>query len=95
MCLTILLFFQEYCNFQNNVTKFLSNGAYTVYLIHPIIIVSLTHLYIYVEIETSITSNNDDPVVVGWLVISLLALSISWCVAYCLKQLFPGLKSIL
>jgi peptidoglycan/LPS O-acetylase OafA/YrhL len=33
-----LFFFQRYLNFSSKVTKFLSDAAYTVYLIHPLIV---------------------------------------------------------
>lgn len=39
-------FFQKRCNYSNRCTKFFSDAAYTVYLIHPWIIVPITWSYV-------------------------------------------------
>ena len=46
--ITLLLFlFQEYLNWETAFSKFLSRAAYTVYLIHPLVICGLTALYVW------------------------------------------------
>lgn len=51
LCITLLVYFRKYSNRQGALSKFLVANAYTTYIIHPVIIVSLAvafqgvHLY--------------------------------------------------
>ena len=107
MCLAILVLFQEYMNFCNKFTNFLASGAYGVYLLHPIVIVSLSHVYIYTvyrivpsfdgshnNFQEFVTKGGDVYAPLGWLIMSMMALSITWIMAYSLKQI-PCLNSTL
>ena len=44
----ILDLFQTYADYTNSVLKFLSDAAYTVYIIHPIVVMAATHLFVKV-----------------------------------------------
>jgi hypothetical protein len=48
MCLCILEFFQSYCNYHSVFTDNMSKSAYTVYLIHPLIVTLLTTVFIVI-----------------------------------------------
>merc|ERR1712154_228286 len=48
LCLGIIQFAASYCNFSNGITKFFSQTAYTVYLIHPFVICPV--FYSFIEI---------------------------------------------
>lgn len=45
ICLALLRYFQRRLNFQNGLTNVLSNTAYTIYVIHPPIVVGWTMLF--------------------------------------------------
>lgn len=48
MGLTVLEFLQSHADYSTPSTKFFSDAAYTVYLVHPIIITGLTAVFIEV-----------------------------------------------
>jgi surface polysaccharide O-acyltransferase-like enzyme len=48
MSLAVLLFFQRHLNRRTSTSRFLADSAYTVYLIHPLVIASLTSGFIWV-----------------------------------------------
>jgi glucan biosynthesis protein C len=48
MSLAVLQFFQRYLNFRTPTSRFLADSAYTVYLIHPLVIASVTSGFIWV-----------------------------------------------
>jgi glucan biosynthesis protein C len=48
MCIVTLQFFQQYANFTTRFTRFLSDAAYTVYLIHPLVVTAATACFIQV-----------------------------------------------
>jgi glucan biosynthesis protein C len=48
MSLVVLQFFQRHLNFRTPTSRFLADSAYTVYLIHPLVIASVTSGFIWV-----------------------------------------------
>jgi peptidoglycan/LPS O-acetylase OafA/YrhL len=48
MSLAVLQFFQHYFDFRTPTSRFLADSAYTVYLIHPIVIACVTSGFIWV-----------------------------------------------
>ena len=107
--LTVLDFFQRYMDIENRYTKFFSDAAYTVYIIHPIFIIGLSSLWIkgYESIfgqeikwddnllfsETKIKGGSMT-LGLSWLVSNILVHLFVWPAAYYLRKL-PGLGQIL
>jgi glucan biosynthesis protein C len=48
MSLAVLQFFQRHLNLQTPTSRFLADSAYTVYLIHPLVITSVTSGFVWV-----------------------------------------------
>lgn len=48
MSLVVLELFQSYAEFSTPITRFFSDGAYTVYIIHPIVVTGLTAIFVMV-----------------------------------------------
>lgn len=42
----VLVFFQDFGNFQNSITKFFSRSAYAVYIIHPFVLCPVLYVWI-------------------------------------------------
>ncbi|MEM7066414.1 MAG: acyltransferase family protein [Cyanobacteria bacterium P01_B01_bin.77] len=51
LCMGLLILFREMLNFQNKVLRILSNNAYTVYLIHLLVILYLQLIFAHNSIE--------------------------------------------
>eukprot|EP01084_Bolivina_argentea_P107414 192041_1 len=104
----MLQFAQTYCNATNAFTKFLSQSAYTVYLIHPFIITpiiwsyqELMHfwkgtdfMFCHNESLSKTHLENDALVWLGWIYTVVLSLIIVWPLAWGMRRL-PGLNQIL
>lgn len=63
MSIAVLEFFQTNVNFHNQYTKFLSDAAYTVYLIHPLLVTINTAIFISIYnnmYDDTIQFNPDD-----------------------------------
>jgi hypothetical protein len=106
---TMVDFFQTWCNFQNTATKFLSSAAYAVYLIHPWVVVLCTRCFVYilevadtdvrVYFEKGSTQSHsclgsDANVWMGAIVTSAVIQVLVWPLAAGVRQL-PGLKEVL
>eukprot|EP00553_Chaetoceros_curvisetus_P015952 CAMPEP_0204642828 /NCGR_PEP_ID=MMETSP0718-20130828/177_1 /ASSEMBLY_ACC=CAM_ASM_000674 /TAXON_ID=230516 /ORGANISM="Chaetoceros curvisetus" /LENGTH=515 /DNA_ID=CAMNT_0051663711 /DNA_START=35 /DNA_END=1582 /DNA_ORIENTATION=+ len=106
MSLVLLEFFQSYLDFQNRFTKYMSNAAYTVYIIHPVFVVGVTSIWIaYYESHGNVIEWTDlhstTPIdgggltlMVGWIVSNVLSSVLVWPSASFLRKL-PGLREIL
>merc|ERR1711862_994889 len=107
MNLAVLQIFQEYLNAENKFTNFLSRAAYTVYLIHPLVVVCVTAAYIFVfnsiaghDSRIKFTDGSEvgtgggDYFLVGWLVVNIFSHVIVWPLAWWITQL-PFLNKIL
>jgi len=107
MCITQI--FSAYGNFTNKTTKFFSEAAYGVYILHPVVwpIVSYTYVQLLrannVELSFSLSTDwtivsTDEigtlPLVLGWLYTLFFSNLILWPCAFFLRKL-PGLRSIL
>lgn len=100
--------FQRKANYQTTWTKFYSDAAYTVYLIHPWIVVPLAWSYVLflryicnVDVTFGMNTNgsdtdlgNDAFIWLGWIYVASFSQVIVWPVAWGLRQL-PGLNQIL
>jgi len=82
--LSLLTWFQLRFNTINNFTKWLSNNAYTVYLIHPPIIVGWTIAFHGIAL----------PAAIKWIIVSTLSVVICFIVAS-LIRLLPYAKRVL
>lgn len=106
MSLAVLRFFQTYLDFESKRSKFFSDAAYTVYLIHPCIILSISSLWIKIYESQGYVIEwkelySETPIegggltlVLSWLCCNLLAHLIVWPLAWYLRKL-PGLRQIL
>jgi len=109
MSLLVLVIFEKWMNFETKFTRFLYQGAYGVYLLHSIVIVGTTRIYMLVcdhyeyydnghgDGEEDGEEGSDEPhynFPVGFAVVTLVTLVTVWPLAYFLKQL-PYLKTIL
>jgi len=108
MSLLVLVAFQRYLDRETSVTKFFARAAYGVYLLHPLVVMGMTALYIEicnqlgVAIEIGSKEEEGAPVgsegghqyLVGWILVNLASHLIVWPLAWLLTRL-PVLKKIL
>ena len=106
MSLVLLEFFQTHLDFQNRFTKFLSDAAYTVYIVHPVFVVGVTSAWIAIyesrgnTIEwagfCSVTPIEGGGLTLGmgWLASNVIAILLVWPFSWYLRKL-PGLREIL
>ncbi len=108
MCMSyaILGFFREYANFTGALQSKLASAAYTVYLVHPYIVILFTYSWtkimsssgVKIEFsdETSLTTTSVVPngyVLGGWIY-CMVMVQLVWPVAYCLRSI-PGFDKVL
>ena len=97
-------------NVDNKYTRFLSRAAYTVYLIHPLVVTSVSA--IFVQIVPDITFANTEPAEValdslappgeggeeyyvwGWIFVNVLTQVIVWPLAWYIANM-PYLRTFL
>ncbi|MFE3451907.1 DUF1435 family protein [Nonomuraea sp. NPDC059194] len=84
MIIGLLVLFRERFNTQGARGRFLSEQAYTVYIIHPVVLVALTYAFAWLHTAAVVT----------FAVVSALALPLCWGIAYLVRSL-PGAKRIL
>jgi peptidoglycan/LPS O-acetylase OafA/YrhL len=84
ICLALLVYFQKRWNFSNRLTQHLSNTAYTVYMIHPPIVVGWTLLFHQVKI----------PEFIKFLVVAPASVVTCFVIAYAICKL-PYAKKVL
>ncbi|MCO1654845.1 acyltransferase family protein [Pseudonocardia humida] len=84
LVLGLLVLFRERLGSQGPRRRFLSAHAYTVYLIHPVVLVVLGHALGGVQA----------PVAAKFAIMAVLALPLCWAVAYPVRAL-PGLRKVL
>ena len=108
MSLAWIQFSFAYLDFSNRATRFLSQSAYTVYIIHPLVVVSVTRSYqaileavsdtkLYFCHDTSVSKTHFESdwfIWLGWVYTVLVSLLVLWPLAWCIRRL-PGLRSIL
>lgn len=106
--LCFLAFFKNYFDYTTARTKFFSEAAYAVYLIHPWIVVTLTWSYVLllkavwdIEVvfpqgQSSSATNlgNAGLLLLGWVYTAVLGQLIVWPLAWGVKKL-PGFNQIL
>ena len=97
-----------YLDFRNNITNFFSSSAYTVYIIHPLIVCPITWSWTQIMYQingvkflfcdgknSSKTHFGHDYLIwIGWIYTVILSLFILWPLAHFIRQL-PGLNKIL
>jgi hypothetical protein len=101
---TILQFSRDHLNVSNRFTSFLSSAAYTVYLIHPLVITPLAWAYVGLlrtkivfptDSSTSASRfDSDAHVWFGFCAVGSLSLCLLWPIAHVIRSL-PGLNQIL
>jgi len=103
-----LALFQKHANYQRTMSKFFSDAAYTVYLIHPLVVVPIMWTYILlldslsnVKIEfpdqgsvSSTLLGSDGFIWLGWVYVSVLSQAIVWPLAWTVRKL-PLLNQVL
>merc|ERR1719242_1479412 len=108
MSLGMMQFAEQYLNYRSERTKFFSQHAYCVYLIHPWIIVPAAwtwklllealngvELEFCVDSSTSLTHFGGNYLVyIGWLYTVVLSLLIVWPLAWCIRKI-PGMNKII
>ena len=109
MSLVVLEFFQTHLDFQHRYTKFMSEAAYGVYIIHPMFVIGMSSLWITLyefftgeELEWvaplfySLTPIEGGAwtLALSWFVCNLLVHLLVWPSAWYLRKL-PGLRQIL
>ncbi|MCG5212047.1 acyltransferase family protein [Streptosporangium sp. KLBMP 9127] len=82
--LGLLVLFRDRFDRQGKRGRFLSQQAYTVYFIHPVVLVGLGHAF----------SGLHAPAIVKFAVVAAFALPICWAAAYLVRSL-PGAKRVL
>ena len=101
-------FGSNWLNFSNDKTKFFAKSAYTVYIIHPLIVCFVTWTYTKIlkgingvelvfchdEQASRTHFGNDWLVLFGWIYTVVVSLLIVWPLAHYIRQL-PGLRNIL
>ena len=106
--LTILQFGYQYLNFSNKYTKFHASHAYTVYIIHPLIVTPIGWSYLKIlpiiggnepyfcsySINSKSNIGGDIYLWVGFIYTSILAMIVLYPIAWIIKKL-PGLRHIL
>ncbi|MEU4704377.1 acyltransferase, partial [Nonomuraea dietziae] len=80
----LLVTFRERFNRQGPRGRFLSEQAYTVYFIHPVVLVGLSYAF----------SGLHAAAIVKFAVVAALALPLCWGLAYLVRSL-PGAKRVL
>jgi len=107
--LAVLDFFQTYMDIESRYTKFFSDAAYTVYIIHPIFIIGMSSVWIkgyesiagyefkwddvYSFSETQVNGGSLT-LGLGWLISNILVHAFVWPAAHYLRKL-PGFRQIL
>jgi membrane-bound acyltransferase YfiQ involved in biofilm formation len=82
--LGLLVLFRERGNHQGRVRRFLSAHAYTVYLIHPVVLVALGHALGDVQA----------PAVAKFALLAVLGVPLCWAMAFPVRAL-PGARKVL
>ncbi|MET9340112.1 acyltransferase family protein [Nonomuraea sp. NPDC003804] len=80
----LLVLFRERFNAQRARGRFLSEQAYTVYIIHPVVLVGLAYAFSWLQAAA----------IVKFAVVSVLALPLCWALAFLVRAL-PGARRIL
>jgi hypothetical protein len=105
MCTTMLLVFHRFVNFANRTTKFCSDAAYTVYLIHGWTLVTVAWSYaemltaagqllVYNMVLNSVSLTTYWLVFLGAIYTAVCGAPLTWAVAWCLAKA-PILRRIL
>ncbi|MEU8382827.1 acyltransferase family protein [Streptosporangium sp. NPDC048865] len=82
--LGLLTLFRERLGHQGRRRRFLSEHAYTVYVVHPVVLVALGHALRDVQA----------PAVAKFALLTVIALPLCWAVAYVVRAL-PGARKVL
>lgn len=85
MCIGLVILFRERCNAQGNITKTVSQNAYTIYIIHAPILVSITMLFAVILI----------PALLKLVIVFPLVLLISFLISHFILRRIPGAKRVL
>ena len=111
MGLAVVQTFQEYSMFhtEHKWTRYLSKAAYTVYLIHPAVIVAVTSLYIW-GYNQVVGELSEDRIVfdrheeegtgggdyfwLGWILVNILSHLVVWPLSWFLANI-PVLRDVL
>lgn len=80
----LLVLFRERFNSQGATARFLSDHAFTVYIIHPVILVGLGYAFSWLEA----------PALVKFAIVAALAVPLCWTAAYLVRSL-PHAKRVL
>jgi len=107
MNLALLQIFQVTADSVSSLSRKLAKAAYTVYLIHPLIIVCVTAVYIEayntldgIQIEfdddspVSPTNIGNGDMAMGWVTVNILSHFICWPLAMCISRI-PSLQGFL
>ena len=108
MSVALVQFAHAHCNFRTRLSRKLSQAAYTVYIVHPLVVVPVTWSYkalleevggesLYFCPDTSVSKTrltHDGLVWLGFAYTSILSLLILWPSAHFIRKL-PGLNQIL
>ncbi len=84
ICLTLLAWFKYSFNQSGTIMKVLSNSAYSAFIIHPLILVSLTLLFRSLDLQPFIK----------FLAVSMLSVSISFVLSALIIKI-PYVKRVL
>ena len=104
-----LTFFQKHFNTAGEWSKWAAGAAYTVYIIHPMVVVPITWTWVLIlralgeEVyfntaasdTTSTTQLSSDGFIwAGWFYVSIVSLAILWPLSAAVRRL-PGLREVL
>lgn len=82
--ISIIYFFREKLNFQNKFFKTLSESAYAVFIVHPLIIVPLSYLIRALELHP----------LIKFLIVAIIGVPLNFLIGSLIKRI-PFLKKIL
>ncbi|MCF7975807.1 MAG: acyltransferase family protein [Phycisphaerae bacterium] len=77
MCIGLVYWFHRYCNHQGRAAAFLTRNAYTVYLIHEVVIISVAYAMRDVSLYP----------LLKWVFVSLMAIPLCFAVSALIRKL--------
>jgi glucan biosynthesis protein C len=85
MCIGLVILFRERYNAQGNVSKIVSQNAYTIYIVHAPVLVSIAMLFAFILI----------PALLKFVIVFPIVLLICFIISHFILRRIPGAKRVL
>ncbi len=96
MCLAVLIVFQRWFNYETKWSKMLARSAYCVYLIHTLVLLTMT--IIYLEIYRLVFGSGEGTevgrILGGFIFVNVVSHAVLWPLSYALTRM-PILRDII